>query len=224
MAYMTPTAFPLEGLIRVIFDNPGSATTPLNRLRRNGVILSSAIPRDVPDPDAAVYRDYNVPSGVQVSYVGNTVTTGGEESAPTAPITATLTLSNVWIHHVAKNSSSNLGELGVLELLNPETQSQKVSREGNILRLAAVEKPRIKSAPHVARTVECPIKVLNGDRTTVMPLLEAMLWSNELFCFRNPDGNLMFCTIDPNNETSTDLHVDLVLKLTESAYDEEESA
>jgi hypothetical protein len=53
-----------------------------------------------------------------------------------------------------------------------------------------------------------------------MPLLEEILWSNELFLFRDPDGAFMFCTI-PSQETRTGMHVNMTLTLWQSAYSEE---
>jgi hypothetical protein len=223
MPITTPTITPIvntaSGNIAVNFSNGGA--TLYNRLRRNGILIGATIPDDDPDPDVAVFLDYQTRSGEQVSYIGSSIDASGNESFPTAPITATLNLSSAWLHQVAKNTNGNIGnDFVALELFNLEGQSQKRAREGNVLRLAAVEKPRIKTAPQIARTIECPILIRNEDRTAVMPILEAILWSNDLFCFRNQDGELMFCTIDSPQETSTNLNVEMVLKLTESAYSE----
>lgn len=221
MAIQTPTITPNvnDGNISISFDNTGTAPA-FNLLQRDGIYISRTIPDDSPDPDLAVFFDYQTRSGQQVSYIGSCVDGSGNESFPTAPITATLTLSSVWLHQVAKNANGNIDtNLAALELINPGPQRQTFTREANVLRLAASEKPRILTAPQVARIIECPIIVLNQDRSTVMPILEQYLWSDELFCYRDPDGELMFCTIG-NQETSTDLNVTMTLILTESSYSE----
>lgn len=214
---ITPFADTAAGNIAVSFDNSG--TTNLNYLKRDGIFIGKTIPDDSPDPDLAVFFDYQTASGQQVSYVGIGFG-GGQESFPTAPITATLTLSSAWLHQVAKGTNGNIGnDFVALELFNLEGQTQKISREGNVLRLAATEKPRIRTASQTQRIIECPILIPYSDRATVMPVLEQVLWSNSLFCFRDPIGHLIFCTI-PSQETHTDINVEMTLILVESDYNE----
>jgi hypothetical protein len=204
------------GHISVSF-NSGSGTV-FNRLKRNGVLIGATIPHDSPDPDLAVFNDAQTRSGEQVSYIGSSIDSSGQESFPTAPITGTVTLSTAWLHEVTKGTNGNV--LGTaIELFNLEGQSQKRVREGNVLRLAALEKPRIKTASQVARTIEVPIIVPRAERRITIPILEEILWSNSLFCFRDALGELMFCTIGPQ-ETRTDLNMEMTLVLTESSYSE----
>jgi hypothetical protein len=203
--------------IAVSFNNIGSASA--NFLRRNGIYIGKTIPDDSPDPDLAIFRDYQTRSGEQVSYIGSAFD-GTQESAPTAPITATMNLSLATLHKVTKGTNGNIdNDLPILELFNLEGQTTTETREGNILRLAATEKPRIKTSPLTQRIIECPIIIPRNDRATVVPVLEEVLWSNDLFCFRDPLGELIFCTI-PSQETNTDLNVEMTLVLWESDYSE----
>jgi hypothetical protein len=218
MAAVIVTPTPASGFISVGFTS-ASADDDFNYLKRDGLYLSRTITPGPPfTPGVSSYGDYNVPSGATVIYEGNSIQ-DGQELAPTI-IQTSLTLTSAWIHHVAKNDGNNLGDLGAIELINLQGQRQTLTRESDALRLAAVEKPKIKSSQHNQRIIECPIFIDRANRAAVMPLLEEILWSNELFLFRDPDGAFMFCTI-PSQETRTGMHVNMNLVLWESAYSEE---
>jgi hypothetical protein len=206
-----------------IYNNIGfvnSGFPDANFLRRTDpqgrmITLSKTI-----NPNSA-FLDFQVASGVQYRY-GGVASYEGQETPVGNQVTATLNLSSVVIHRVARGSYTNNADtdnLLAFELFNLEGQRQIATREGNVMRMAALEKPVIKTAPQVARVIECPILIRNQDRTTVMPALEEMLWSSDLWCFRDPLGTVMFVTF-PSQEMRIGINIEMTLVMWESAYDE----
>lgn len=170
------------------------------------------------------FADFTAASGVQYLYIGTSIYDGGQETRNGNPVTATLNLNDVVIHKVGRQHGHTNNADGdnffCFELINPGPQRKVLTREANVMRMAALEKPRIKTAPHVAVTIECPIIILNKDRAAVMPAFEEFLWSDELWCYRDQDGEKRFVTV-PNQETRTDINVEMTLVLVESAYNED---
>lgn len=196
--------------ISVTFAN--SDTPTFNFLKRNSVYISKTIASD------GAFLDYQTRSGEQVFYVGSAFD-GTQESAPTSPQTGTVTLDLATIHKVRKSATSNISGAGI-ELFNQEGQQQTRTRESEILQLAAQEQPRIKTSELVGRYVECPIYILRADWGAMIPALEAMIWSDDLFCFRDQFGELMFCTFPDQEAKFTQFKYNITLRLIESAYSE----
>src|SRR5688572_24438277 len=114
-----------EPSITVLFDS-GMSSTP-SFLKRDGIYIGKTIPAGSVFNETSFFVDYQTRSGQQVSYVGSAFD-GTQESAPTPPLTASVTLSSAWIHHVAKGTNGNVGDLGAMELsisLEGQTTTQK---------------------------------------------------------------------------------------------------
>jgi hypothetical protein len=217
MAVLTPniTVGANDGFIGVTFFN--SVPVTFNYLKRNGIYIGKTIGSSELDPSVGFFNDYQTRNGEQVFYTGSAFD-GTQESAPTAPHTGTVTLSSVFIHKVMKGVTSNADGI-VLELFNLEGQKVTQSREGNVLRLAAQEKPRIRTASQTQRIVECPILIRNEDVGEIIPTLEEMIWSNSLHCFRDALGELIYGTF-PSQEMKIDINRNINLVLWESAFNE----
>lgn len=213
IATPTLTATAYTNYIEVAFAN--SDTPTYNYLKRNGVYISKTVGND------GMFSDYATKSGEQVFYEGIAYD-GTQESAPSAPKTATVTLTSAWIHYVYKigsyNASTDVGK--ILEIANPAGETQIRSRESNTVVLAAAEKPRIKTSPLVGRYIECPIYILQQDLGDAILVLEEMIWSNDLFCFRSNAGDLMFCTFADQEIKFGAFMTTATLRLVESAYSE----
>jgi hypothetical protein len=198
--------------IGITFAN--SDTPSANFLRRNGVYISKTIAND------GTFLDYQTRNGEQVFYVGSAYD-GTQESAPTAPKTAIVSLSLATIHKVTKGATSNVAANGgPIELSNPAGQRQVRGREGNRLRLAAQEKPRFKTSPLTGRYIECPIFILREDWGSVLPDFEAMIQSNDLFCYRDQTNELMFFTFPDQEAKFTQFRYSMNMMMVESAYSE----
>jgi hypothetical protein len=89
-----------------------------------------------------------------------------------------------------------------------------------VLRLASQELPRIKTSSLVGRYIEVPIFILRSDWSDILPTFEEMIWSNDLFCYRDQTGELMFCTFPDQEAKITQFRYSMTLRLVESAYDE----
>jgi hypothetical protein len=199
------------------FNNTGAEDS--NTLYRtdpkgNKVRLSREVPAN------GSYYDFHTRSGVQYQYEARAIR-NGEESALSNMVSASKTLDCATIHQVAKRAGTNNAdsELNVVELFNLEGQTTTITREANILRLASTEKPRIKTSPLTQTIIECPIIIPRRDLATMIYPFEEMLWSNDLWCFRDPMGELIFCTF-PSQETHTDINLECTIIMWESDYKE----
>lgn len=215
MPIASPTITTEVSTDRIIVYFTNSDIPTYNFLKRNGVYISKTVGND------GSFADYHTKSGEQVSYVGSAYD-GTQESAPTAPKTATLTLTDAVISKVYKTGSSNGStDAGkVLVLANPEGETQLRSRETNALVLAAQEKPRIKTSALIGRYIECPIYIKQASLGDTLLYLETMLWSNDLHCFRSDTGDLMFCTFADQEVRFGQFVTTATLRLVESSYSE----
>jgi hypothetical protein len=210
---------PIDGIYNSIgFVNTGFPD--VNILYRtdpqgNRVCLSKTIGAN------GAFADFTAASGVQYLYEGAAIY-DGTVNPNGSPKPARLTLSNAILHKVGRGDLTNNADtdnLSVVELFNLEGQQTTQSREADILRLAATEKPRIKTAPQVQTIIECPIIIPQGDLAAMIRPFEAMLWSNDLWCFRDPMGELIFCTF-PDQEPTTDINLECTIIMWESDYNE----
>src|SRR5687768_8353133 len=116
------------GFTEIFFLNPDSPIPVHNYLKRDGQYLSKTI-GVTGGGGQEFFHDYQTRSGQQVTYEGVAVDADGQESAPSAPWTATINLSSAWLHHVKRGATSNIGELGAIELFNLEGQTTTQKRE-----------------------------------------------------------------------------------------------
>jgi hypothetical protein len=200
-----------DGYNSIAFTN--SDTPSYNRLQRNGVTLCRTIGVD------DVFDDYTVAANVLYSYVGSAIDSGGQESAPSTTETSTVTVDLAYLFEVTKGATSNKTGT-MLQLFNFEGQNEERQREGVIQINHGLTKPVIKVDEIGARRVECPIYIPDSEKATVVPALRTMLKSNALFCFRDPQGLVIFGTF-PTQELKFDLNITGTLILVESSYSEE---
>jgi hypothetical protein len=214
-----------RGFNLISFSSSEIANFSLDRRSPEGelVLLTKTV-----SPDNGMgFRDFTVASGKQYTYSEFVIDEDGHRSPPSTSKTAILTLSSVHLHRVEKNAVRNCALFGsdefndfdIVELFNLEGQKTTETRPANVLRLAAVEQTRIKTAPHTQTIIECPIIIPRRDLAAMKRPFEAMLRSNDLWCFRDPLGTLIFCTL-PSQETHTDINLECTIIMWESDYSE----
>jgi hypothetical protein len=215
VSQLTTTGFVGANAVRCINGVP----TDLNEVHRiapdgTDVVLTRIL------EDGEYFRDFHVQPFETYSYYAIARNSFEPTSTPSNVVSVALSISSGMLHKPTKEASFNkaLPDEAILELFNQEGQKDRRTRESNVLVMPALAKPKITTSPIVGRTLEIPIIVPNSD-FAALEILRGYLRSNDLFCYRDGIGTLMFGTF-PNQSLKTDINGVATILMNESDYDE----